>query len=160
MRRLCRKLRLRFWRCAFFAWGIVAVNRKIFHLSRGPERRGLLPSVFRQMSRENGLRIRLQAGEISGGFRTIGGRESFLTGTFPTSWRSSTIILYNLYSGQGTRNSRQVRRCFFSDNFPLSFTPEDLAVVGDISINTLKKNITIQHSSKRLLRRLDGYEKL
>lgn len=27
----------------------------------------------------------------------------------------------------------------FSDNFPLSFEPEDLAVVGDISINTLKK---------------------
>ncbi|MDO4344090.1 MAG: DUF3786 domain-containing protein [Eubacteriales bacterium] len=27
----------------------------------------------------------------------------------------------------------------FSDNFPLSFTPEDMAVVGDISINTLKK---------------------
>ncbi len=27
----------------------------------------------------------------------------------------------------------------FSDNFPLSFDPEDLAVVGDISINTLKK---------------------
>lgn len=27
----------------------------------------------------------------------------------------------------------------FSDNFPLSFETEDLAVVGDISINTLKK---------------------
>ena len=27
----------------------------------------------------------------------------------------------------------------FSDNFPVSFEPEDLAVVGDISINTLKK---------------------
>ncbi len=27
----------------------------------------------------------------------------------------------------------------FSDNFPLSFTPEDMAVIGDISINTLKK---------------------
>lgn len=27
----------------------------------------------------------------------------------------------------------------FSDNFPLSFLPEDLAVVGDISINTFKK---------------------
>ncbi|MDO4633248.1 MAG: DUF3786 domain-containing protein [Eubacteriales bacterium] len=27
----------------------------------------------------------------------------------------------------------------FSDNFPMNFTPEDLAVVGDISINTMKK---------------------
>lgn len=27
----------------------------------------------------------------------------------------------------------------FSDNFPLSFEAEDLAVVGDISIGTLKK---------------------
>lgn len=57
----------------------------------------------------------------------------------PMSLSLSMVILSSLILWAGDDEFPPSAQILFSDNFPLSFSAEDMAVVGDITIGTMKK---------------------
>ncbi|MDO4522907.1 MAG: DUF3786 domain-containing protein [Eubacteriales bacterium] len=72
------------------------------------------------------------------GFQKMGGKKlSFGDVSYEIEFINRHYARFILWTGDD--EFPPSAQMLFSDNFPLSFEAEDLAVVGDISINTLKK---------------------